>query len=248
MKIEELVASDDEVESYKDDKLEVKVYGLNYPKSSILFEALINARIEETGLNIPKVIEVSKINGRWAITSEYIEGESLYTKMLNEPNNIEMYINDMVELQLEVQKKRSPFLYKLKDKLMNQINNLDCIDSARKYELLMQLDSMPKHVKLCHGDFNPTNIVIHNNNMYIKNWSNASQGNASADVANSYLFFALHMPEYAKLYIDTFCKKSNTELKYVQQWLAIVSAARLSEQMEDENDLLMNWIDVVDYQ
>ena len=50
--------------------------------------------------------------------------------------------------------------YKLKDKLIRQINDIETLDSSVKYELLTRLNTMPKHTKLCHGDFCPDNIIV----------------------------------------------------------------------------------------
>ena len=49
----------------------IKVFDADYSKADVLNEALNQARVEETGLNIPKFIEVSKVDGKWAIVSEY---------------------------------------------------------------------------------------------------------------------------------------------------------------------------------
>ena len=49
-------------------------------------------------------------------------------------------------------------------------------------------------------------------------------------------------------YLKLFCKKSDTAMQYVQQWLPIVAAAQLSKDNELEKDFLMKWIDVIDYQ
>ncbi|MGN0383949.1 MAG: aminoglycoside phosphotransferase, partial [Eubacterium sp.] len=83
---------------------------------------------------------------------------------------------------------------------------------------------------------------------YILDWNHATQGNASADVARTYLWLCLYKPDIADLYMDKFCKKSGTSKHYVQQWLPIVSAARLSKHFENEAELLKKWIDIVDYE
>ena len=55
----------------------------------------------------------------------------------------------------------------------------------------MRLDSMPNHVKLCHGDFNPSNVIVRpDGTMTILDWAHATQGNASGDAAITYLKFA----------------------------------------------------------
>ena len=61
---------------YKENNRTIKLFIENYSKSNILNEALNQARVEETGLNIPKLLEVTKMENRWALISEYIEGKS----------------------------------------------------------------------------------------------------------------------------------------------------------------------------
>lgn len=59
---------------YKDGDKVVKVFDETFSKADVLNEALNMARVEETGLRIPKLLNVSKVDGKWAITREYIEG------------------------------------------------------------------------------------------------------------------------------------------------------------------------------
>ena len=84
--------------------------------------------------------------------------------------------------------------------------------------------------------------------MTIVDWAHATQGNASADAAKTYLLFALDNQKTADLYLKLFCKKSDTARQYVEQWLPIVAAAQLTKNNEMEKDFLMKWIDVFDYQ
>lgn len=68
----------------------------------------------------------------------------------------------------------------------------DKLDATVRYELLTRLDSMPNHTKLCHGDFNPSNVIVaEDGTMKIVDWAHATQGNASGDAAITYLEFAL---------------------------------------------------------
>ena len=52
---------------YKCDDSIVKVFNEEHPKSDVFNEALITARIEETGLDIPKVKGVSLVEGEGAL-------------------------------------------------------------------------------------------------------------------------------------------------------------------------------------
>lgn len=145
--------------------------------------------------------------------------------------------------------KRAPLLAKLKDKMDRKICETD-IDATIRYELHTALESMPKHKKLCHGDFNPTNIVMTpSGKPYILDWAHATQGNASADVAQTYLLFKLAgKDEFAEKYLDLFCEKTGTEKKYIQKWLPIVAAAQSVKGRAEERDLLLKWVNVVDYE
>ena len=73
--------------------------------------------------------------------------------------------------------------------------------------------------------------------------------NSSADVARSYLLFYLAgEEELANKYLKLYCKKSDTAIQYVQRWIPIVAAARLSKSKPEEEQFLRGWIDVVDYE
>lgn len=248
MKFDELIASSDTVDVYRSGDMAVKLFKVDRPKTQSLYEALTHARVEDTGLNVPIIHEVSVIDGRWAITMDLIKGKTLAEVMAEDPSNMEKYVNDMVDLQMEIHSKQVPKLSKLKDKLARQINSLDQLNDSVKFELLARLGSMPKHTKLCHGNFTPSNIILNEKGTYIVDWLAARQGNASADVARSFLLLSLDYPDIADLYLDTFCKKTGTSKNYVQDWLPIVAAAQLTENRPKEKELLMKWIDVASYE
>ena len=245
---ENMISSRETAKVYKVDNMAVKVFKADHPTSEVLNEALNTARVEETGLNIPKIIEISKIDGQWAITTEFIEGKTIAQLMKENPDDVEKYIDMMVDLQLEVNVKRCPLLNRMKEKMIRQIQSVTEINETTKYELLTRLESMPKHIKLCHGDFNPSNIIIGEEKTYILDWVHATQGNASADVARTYLLLALQSTEQAVIYLNKFCEKTGTAKQYVQRWLPIVAAAQLTKKRPEEKELLMKWLDVVEYQ
>ncbi len=227
----------------------IKVFEPTHPKANIFNEALNTARVEETGLPIPKVKSVQQIDGKWALAVEYKEGKTLEQMMEEAPENMETYMEQFVDLQLEMHAHRSPKLKKLKDKLGRQINSLREVDATTRYELLTRLESMPKHDKLCHGDFNPSNIIVDKEGkMSIVDWAHATQGNASADAAMTYLLFAIKDEKTAELYLRLFCKKSDTARQYVQQWIPIVAAAQLTKRKEEEKEFLLKRIDIIDFQ
>ena len=249
MKFDEIVAKRKTKTLYRVGDTCVKVFNENYSKADVLNEAHNQACIEETGLNIPKILEVTTIEGKWAIVLEYVDGETLASLMKKNPEKKSEYIELLVDLQMSVHEKRNPMLKKLKDKMNRKISQTT-LDDTTKYELHTRLEGMPKHNKVCHGDFNPSNIIIgKDGKIYIVDWAHATQGNASADIARTYLLFCLNGDEEgAKEYIELFCKKSGTELKYVQSWMPIVAASQSVKGNEEEREFLLSWADVVDFE
>lgn len=248
MKLDNVIAVRKAKKVYRDGDKCIKVFDKDYSKADVLNEALNQARIEETGLKIPKVLEVTTIDGKWAIVSEFIEGVTLAELMEKNPDKLDEYLNVLVDVQLEIQSKTCPLLNKLKDKMNRKISEAD-LDATTRYELHSRLEGMPKHNKVCHGDINPSNIIVTNDGKYyIIDWSHATQGNASADAARTYLLFCLkENEEIAKKYLEIFCNKSDTAKQYVEKWLPIVAASQSVKGNEDERQFLLSWTDVVEY-
>ncbi len=249
MNLDRVIAVRNSKTLYRDGDLCIKVFDESFSKADILNEALNTARVEETGLNIPKVIEVCKVDGKWAIVTEYIEGKTLASIMEEDPDNIDKYLEMFVDLQIEVQSHTCQNLNKLRDKMNRKIGEAE-LDATTRYDLRTRLEAMPKHKKLCHGDFNPSNIIVTGDGrLYVLDWAHATQGNASADAARTYLLFCLSgNTELAAKYLDMFCRKSDTARQYVQKWMPIVAASQSVKGNKEEREFLLSWVDVVDYE
>ena len=246
----QLISSSSTKSVYRDGNVAIKEFCEGFPKAEVLNEALCNARVEDLpGLHVPKILGVSVVDGKWSIMKEYIEGKTLEQLMEENPDKTQEYMEQMVDLQLEIHSKACPLLNKLKEKTIRALNEEPELDESTRYELLTRLESMPKHTKLCHGDFSPSNIIVQEDGtMYVIDWVHAAQGNASADVARTYLLLSLKDSKLADLYMDLFCEKTDTDKRYVQGWLPIVAAAQLVKKRPEEKELLEKWINVFPYQ
>lgn len=249
MNLDRIIAVRNNKTIYRDGDKCIKVFDENYSKADVLNEALNQARIEETGLNLPKVLEVTMVDGKWAIVTEYIKGKTLSQLMQENPSKKYEYIELLVDLQLNIQSKTCPLLNKLKDKMSRKISMSE-LDATTRFDLHTRLEGMPKHNKVCHGDFNPSNVIIaEDGTPYVLDWAHATQGNASADAARTYLLFWLNGDiDGAKFYLDMFCKKSDTAKQYVQKWMPIVAASQSVKGNEKEREFLLSWVSVVDYE
>jgi aminoglycoside phosphotransferase (APT) family kinase protein len=233
---------------YRDGDKVIKMFSRGYSKADILNEALNQARVEEASINVPKVLEVTMVDGCWAIVTEFIEGKTLDEMMMEDPAGREKYLDKLVEIQMEVHAQKSPLLTNHRDKMFRKISLSD-FDPDTKYELQTHLNGMPRHNKVCHGDFRPSNVIITpDDKHYVIDWAHVTKGNASADVARSYLVFLLkNEKDNAEYYMKSFCKKSDTQRAYVERWLRIVAASQSVKGNKDEFDFLSRIVDVVDF-
>lgn len=250
-KLDNKIAVRKNKEVFKENGKTIKLFVENYSKADILNEALIQARVEEaTNLYIPKLLEVTTIGNRWALISEHIEGTTLEELMEKHPSKIDEYLEKFVDIQLTILSKQVPLLNRIKDKFKKKLTTATNIDETTKFELLQRLEGMKDHTKLCHGDYTPSNVVItENGDYYILDWAHATQGNASADCARTFLKFSMDEKcDLAEKYIDLFSEKSGIAKSNIQRWIPIVAATQMTKNIEEEQEFLSNWIDIVDYE
>ena len=166
-----LLGSSDIYDVYERDGFAVREYKDVIYKEKCLYAALTHARVETTLVNsfikIPTLHEVSVIDGRWSIKMDFVAGKTMQQLIDENPDNVDKYLSQFIDIQTEIHAQYMPLLSKLKDKMTRQIKTLGQIDEIKKYELLTRLDSMPKHIKLCHGNFSPDNIIINDEGTYV---------------------------------------------------------------------------------
>ena len=141
MELKNMISDGEKVQVFEVDGKAVKIFkDPNEPKSVVLYEALTHTRVEETGYSrIPPLEEVAKIDGKWAISYKFVKGDTLADLMKKNPDKVDEYLEQMVDLQIEINSQRSPKISRLKDYLKRSIEGLDMIDDVKKYELLTRL-------------------------------------------------------------------------------------------------------------
>ncbi len=234
----------------RDKNTVLKIFGPSYKVSLILNEAMNEARAAETGLPVAKVIEVMKLRDHWCIRREWVEGETLADVMAKDRKNLVKYLREFVAIQCEIFKKTSDRMGNLADKLDKQIS-ASPLPKETRYDLHMKLQSFPRGKALCHGDFNPTNVIITPSGEWrVIDWSHVRLGDPLADVARSYLLFWLsgHVAA-AEKYLALACEALKAKLPDVQKWLPVVAAAESAKAQSAKNhELLLHWASVVDYE
>lgn len=236
---------------YRDGDRIVKVFVPTKPAADVFREALNLARIADANLNTPKVLEVSQLEdgtGSWALSYVYYPGKTLH-ELMEEAKGTPKFdelMEQFVDLQIKVQRTPAPAaLNPQRDKIVRMIGRVKQLDASARYDLQMRADRLRGGTGICHGDFNPTNVVIGDDGTpFICDWTHVTVGQPAADAAMTYMLFTTEFPEAADKYMDLFSKKADVPKQQIYYWLPVVAAAELSRNRKGNEEFLMNWIDV----
>ena len=242
MELNEVVGIGSQATVYSSGKYAIKLFKENYSKIAIFYEALINSIVENTELHIPKIYEVLNIDNQMAIKMEYIKGISLIDSILKDIDNTEVYLENMVKLQIEIHSKKISLPFSLKDRLKDKIEGNQYLDKTKKEKVLELLKELPDGNELCHGDFHGYNILVCEGKYWIIDWVDSTYGCADGDVCRTYMIYSLYAKELADLYLTLYCKNTGKEKDKILAWLPVVAAARLSEKITSEEEMIMSWI------
>ena len=227
MRFDRVIAVRNDKTVYRDSDRCIKVFSPAYSKADVFGEALNQVRIEETGLNVPKIMDVTMFDGKWAIVSEYIRGKTLEQCMEEDPQHAEQYLQMLIDEQSRIHQETALNLNKQRAKLHSKISQTQ-LDVNLRRNLHMRLNGFSDQNRICHGDFVPSNLILdRDGRIFVLDWAHVTQGDHAADVARTYLHFLYNdQKELAERYMEQFCFKNDLNQFYVKKWIPIISAAR----------------------
>ena len=214
---------------YRDGNTVLKVFDPSYSTADIFNEALNQARIEETGFPVPKIMEILKLDGKWAIRREYAEGTTLERLMLEKRSNLDSYLDLFTDVQREIFALKARQLNRQKHKLAQRISRAP-IPQEKRELLLESLFTLPDGNATLHGDFIPSNLVLLPQGGYcVLDWTHVTEGNEHEDVARTYIQLLRRFDEStAERYLGLYLGKSGARRADVFTWMASATAALLA--------------------
>ncbi|WP_059173153.1 phosphotransferase family protein [Bacillus sp. FJAT-27445] len=213
-----------------------KVFNDYLPETEAFNESAKQKYAYSCGLPVPKIIDVTKINGKQVIIMELIKGQSIGEILSENMEQAEYHMNIMVQIHQQIHKVEveADSIESMKEKLSRQINSTNNLSNKHKSALLQKLNKITFKSRLCHGDYHPFNLIMTDTNVTIIDWVDASAGDLRADVYRTYLLYSQVSTELAEMYLHLYCEKSGLAKDEVLQWAPIVAAARLSENVPSE--------------
>lgn len=239
MSFDRIIALRNNKTIYRDSNRTIKEFDAKYSKSDILSEALSHAFAENAGFKVPALLEINLSSERPNIVYEYVKGQTLAELMELHPEKTDEYLATIIDLQIEIHSRKDGEQKNLVLKLHEMIDMADLPDKT-KAAILRDLDKMPKMHNLCHGDLEPSNVVIAKDNTpYILDWSLATVGNHLADIARSYILLRMNYDQNkADKYLDMICQKIKIKKEDVLAWLPFVCAASIPWANKREQEYL----------
>ena len=213
---------------YRDGNTVLKVFDPSYSTADIFNEALNQARIEETGFPVPKIMEILKLDGKWAIRREYADGTTLQRLMRERPAERERFLDLFTDVQRDIFALKAKQLNRQKHKLAQRIARAPIPEEQREL-LLENLFTLPDGSATLHGDFIPSNLVLLPQGGYsVLDWTHVTEGNEHEDVARTYLQLLRQFNEgMAERYLALYLSKSGARRADVVAWMALATVALL---------------------
>ena len=239
----------------------LKLYKSHVDEHVIRNEIHIVQLLNEFSLNIPKYIGCINYQNQRGLIYERVYGHIMAQPLLDGVYDTVLAAR-FAKMHFDIHQKvigKLPLQYNF---LKNRIIELSDFLGDRAEILLNLLDNIPAGNQLCHGDFQPLNIIGDDDKYTVIDWNGACIGNPVLDVAWS--FMTLNSPiikqvlgerisevfiRFTKDYLLCYCELSGLNPKQILICLPIVATRRLYDNRLNDMDnsrLERDWLwDVV---
>lgn len=234
-----LLGSGKMAETFEYGEHALKLYRGEAGRTLAFTEAATLAIVASHGLPTPYVFEVGRYGDRWGLVMSRAKGEPLANVVVADPRLADAALAAMVALHQRIHATVETRLLPLKARLADRIGRAPGLDEGLRTALTGRLAALPDGSRLCHGDFHPFNIIGTPDDAAIIDWPDATSGPPEADVCRSYLLLKHGAPQFADLYLDAYMEASGTARDGILAWLPILAAARLCENVPDEEARLL---------
>lgn len=216
--------------------------------------------IDKTGISVPKVYEYIHTEGRPGFIMERIDGNSIIAVIEKKPYLMLRMSKLFGKSHSEIHKKDAPIEIPLiKEEMKNCIKTVSCLSIEIIEYTIKLLSELPSGNSICHGDYNPANVIINFENPVFLDWGGVSKGDSAADVAHTLLIlkngqfppntpfilkfiFGLGRKTFANIYFQTYRKYSSLDLSVLSKWEMVRAVGRLAYGGSEERPALLKFI------
>jgi hypothetical protein len=232
----------------------VKIPSRLTPDSWIAYEARYAAALHAVDAAVPRLLGMTNVDGRVASVYEFVEGRSLWEEIVHRPEAMAEHARVLAGAQVQIFNLAQPLgLPAQSDRLSSKIRR-----AARLFDpsLMTAVDLLPDigHLRVCHGDMHPSNIIMSPRGPIVVDWFDASLGDPLADVARTLILLATPSGNRAhqnhleggtpalidslrSSYVEAISERMPIDDERLRQWEAVSAVAQLAEGVDPEGPL-----------
>lgn len=229
---------------YEDGEHIIYVYKDHVSKSQVFSETLNQARAEELGYSVPKVVDVRKVEDKWAVVTETFQGVNAYDIMTRNKDRVDECLDRIIQAQIGMHAIECDSFISMTSIIDDAICSTD-LSAVGRFYLHGYLSSLPRKRVLCHGDLNPKNIFLKDDGGYcVVDWKYASEGDPDCDSVVTYLELLLQFDEeIADKYLNKYIEKTAANRKDVEKWIPVCAAFIISRHQFDNDQKLARFLE-----
>lgn len=217
----------------------LKLFKSGYPLDAVEKEFGNAVAVENCDFDKPRVYSRMDYEGRYGILYERLDGTTLLDWVLK-TRELETCADILAREHKRILHNKAAGVRKHKDILLWNIKNTHELPEAIREKVMEILHGLPDGDMLCHGDFHPGNIILHEGRRVVIDMMNICGGHKYSDIARSvYLIEMTPVPEgignpeelmkLKKYLTDCYISKIGLTRDDINQWLIVIAAARLNE-------------------
>ena len=207
--------------------------------------ARIHSFLCDAGLPVPAAYGVRKISEtETALEMDYIAAKPFMQEDISREEQ-EKALNIMANLQCMINSVDASGLGlpEFSEIIAEEIKKTVYLTTQIKekvFDLLSRLDT--KKTNLCHGDIHRHNILYDGEKHWVIDWESASIGDPAADACMTYFYQRRASPQFADIYLRSYCKTSGVNPAEILAWEPVIAAYQVNIDTEDEREFILNII------
>ncbi|MBJ3783203.1 aminoglycoside phosphotransferase family protein [Devosia sediminis] len=224
-------------EVFADGEAVLKLYLPGVGPDMARHEAMVLETLRPLPIHAPESLGVVEVDGRWGLRMSRMAGRPLGSP---EPgDDLPELIRRFAALHRDMLGCPGAGLPPLFPRLVERIEGTALLTRDERVRIIARLRGLAVGDRLCHGDFHPLNVIIDGEHLAVIDWLDATNGPPEADIARSYLMARQYFADLAEVYLDGVLEQGSVTRQTVLDWLPVVAAARLAENIAQELDMLL---------
>lgn len=230
----------------------IKLFKEGFPNGAVENEYRNALAVAGYDFDKPEVFGRAEWEGRQGIIYERLDGITLLDWLIS-GGDLEECGRILAAEHKKIWKNRISGVRVHKNILKVNIEQAYELEQEMRDRLLVTLSGLPDGDNLCHGDYHPGNILLHQDKKVIIDWMNICSGHPYSDIARTiYLIEMTPMPEHVdpdeftklrRTITDTYLSELSVDREVINRWMPVIAAARLRDGCaSSEVDGIINYL------